>query len=55
MSKFIKELTQFFSLTSSVTSGLDSYISSKNPTNIADVERLTRQYIERGGFCGGSL
>jgi hypothetical protein len=55
MSKFIKELTQFFSFNSSVTAGLDSYISSKNPTNIADVERLTRQYIDRGGFCGGSL
>jgi hypothetical protein len=55
MSKFIKELTQFFSFNSSITSGLDSYIAKKNPTSIADVERLTRQYLENDRFCGGLL
>jgi hypothetical protein len=51
MTKILKGLIQFFVPNSSVSTGLDAYITSKQPTNAADVERLTRQYMDRG-VCG---
>jgi len=50
MSKLLKKLTQFFSLNGSVSRDLESYIVSKNPQSITDVERLTRRYLS-GGVC----
>jgi len=54
MTKLLEKLTQFFSLTDSVSRGLDAYIASKGPQSVADVERLTQQYINRG-ICGRTL
>jgi len=54
MSKLLQELIQFFKLNGSINSGLDAYINSKKPLNVADVERLTRQYMDRG-ICGRNL
>jgi len=51
MSKIIKELIQFFTKSSSVTSGLENYIASRNPSSVAEVETLARQYMNRG-VCG---
>jgi hypothetical protein len=51
MSKILKGLIQFFTPRDSMSTGLDDYILSKRPMNVADVERLTRQYMNRG-VCG---
>jgi hypothetical protein len=51
MSKIIQELIQFFSIKDSVSTGLDSYITSKNPQSVSEVERLARIYMDRG-ICG---
>jgi hypothetical protein len=54
MTQLIQKLTQFLSLSGSISTGLDSYIASKNPKFHADVERLTTQYLNRG-ICGRTL
>ena len=54
MSTLFKKLTQFFSLKDSVSNNLDAYIASKNPTTVADAERLAQQYLNRG-VCGRTL
>jgi len=54
MTTIIQKLIQFFNFTGSVSSDLDSYITSKNPQNVADVERLTVQYLSRG-ICGRTV
>jgi len=54
MSKIIKELIQFFTKSSSITSGLEEYISSRNPKSVAEVETLANQYMNRN-ICGRSL
>jgi len=50
MSTVLKRIAEFFSLTGSVSSDLESYIASKNPQSINDVERLTKLYMT-GGVC----
>ena len=50
MSTVFKRIKEFFSLNGSVSRDLESYISSKNPKSINDVERLTRLYMS-GGVC----
>lgn len=54
MTKLLEKLTQFFSFKDSVSRGLDTYISSKNPKSVAEVEHLTQKYINRG-ICGRTL
>jgi len=54
MTKILQKLTQFFSFKGSVNSDLDAYIASKNPQNVADVERLSLQYMNRG-VCGRTV
>ena len=51
MSKLLQELKKFFKLKDSVSSGLDAYITSKNPQTVAEVEVLAQRYINRG-ICG---
>jgi len=50
MSTLFQRIKQFFSLNGSVSRDLESYIASKNPKSINDVERLTRLYMS-GGIC----
>ena len=50
MSTVLKRIAEFFSLTGSVSRDLESYIASKNPKSINDVERLTQLYMT-GGIC----
>ena len=50
MSTVFERIAEFFSLKGSVSRDLESYISSKNPQSINDVERLTRLYMS-GGVC----
>jgi hypothetical protein len=50
MSKLLEKLTQFFKFKDSVSHGLDSYISSKNPQTVAEVEQLAQKYLN-GGVC----
>lgn len=45
MSKFLKELTQFFASNPNV---LEEFIKSKNPQTHADVEYWTRYYETQG-------
>jgi hypothetical protein len=50
--QLIKLINKFFS--TNLTSSLDLYIQSKNPTNVADVEHLTKEYFDKvnlGYFC----
>lgn len=54
MSTLLQELIQFFSIKDTVSTGLDAYIAGKNPQSVAEVERLTQQYINRG-ICGRTL
>jgi len=54
MTTIIQKLIQFFNIKDSVSSGLDAYISSKNPTSVVEVEHLARQYMNRG-VCGRTL
>lgn len=54
MSKLLQKLTQFFNIKDSVSSGLDAYISSKNPKSVAEVEKLAQKYLNRG-VCGRTL
>jgi hypothetical protein len=51
MSRLLKELIQFFSITDSVSTGLDAYIASKNPQSVAEAEKLAQRYLNRG-VCG---
>ena len=50
MSTVLKRIAEFVSLKGSVSRDLESYIASKNPQSINDVERLTRLYMS-GGVC----
>ena len=50
MSTLFQGIKEFFSLKGSVSTGLDSYIAGKNPQSVAEVEQLTRQYLN-GGVC----
>jgi len=50
MSQVFKRIKEFFSLSGSVSRDLESYIASKNPKSINDVERLTQLYMT-GGIC----
>ena len=50
MSTLFQSIKQFFSLSGSVSRDLESYIASKNPQSINDVERLTKLYMT-GGVC----
>ena len=54
MSKLFKKLTQFFNIKDSVSIGLDTYIASKHPKSVAEVERLAQKYLNRG-VCGRTL
>jgi hypothetical protein len=54
MSKLLEKLTQFFNIKDSVSSGLDRYITGKNPQSVAEVEQLTQKYLNRG-ICGRTL
>jgi hypothetical protein len=54
MSKLLQKLTQFFTTGDSISYGLDTYIASKNPQSVADVERLAQQYLNRG-VCGRTV
>ena len=51
--QLIKLINKFFS--TNLTSSLDLYIQSKNPTCVADVESLTKEYFDKrssGYFAG---
>jgi len=50
MSTLFQSIKEFFSLNGSVSRDLESYIASKNPKSINDVERLTKVYMS-GGVC----
>jgi hypothetical protein len=50
MSKILKKLTQFFA--QGQMTGLEAYINSKNPSNTADVDRLSREYSEKFSYKG---
>ena len=54
MSKIIKGLIQFLTQRSSISTGLEDYINSRNPSSVAEVETLARQYMNRG-VCGRIL
>jgi len=54
MTKLLEKLTQFFSLKDSISCGLDRYIAGKNPQSVAEIERLTQQYLNRG-ICGRTI
>ena len=54
MTNLLEKLIEFFSIETSISKGLDSYIASKNPKSVADVERLTQKYLNRG-ICGRTL
>jgi hypothetical protein len=45
MSKIIQGLKKFFS--QSQMSGLEAYITSHNPVNAADVDRLSQEYTQK--------
>ena len=54
MSKLLEKLIQFFVPGDSISYGLDTYIASKNPKTVAEVELLAQQYLNRG-ICGRTL
>jgi len=54
MTNLLQKLIQFFGIKDSVSRGLDSYIATKNPQTVADVERLAQKYLNRG-ICGRTL
>ena len=54
MSTLFQRIKEFFSLKGSISRDLESYIASKNPKSINDVERLTQLYM-LGGICGRTL
>ena len=54
MSKLLQKLTKFFSIKDSVSTGLDAYITGKNPQSVAEVEQLAQRYLGRG-VCGRTL
>jgi len=54
MTNLLQKLIQFFGIKDSVSRGLDSYITAKNPQTVADVERLAQKYLNRG-ICGRTL
>lgn len=45
MSKLLQKLKKFFN--HSQMSGLEAYITSHNPTNAAEVDRLQREYTHK--------
>ena len=47
MKEFFQKLVEFFAPTNQYQSEVDTYISSKNPSNAADVEYWLRQYESR--------
>jgi hypothetical protein len=54
MTKILQKLTQFFNIKDSVSTGLDRYITGKNPQSVAEVEHLAQKYLNRG-VCGRTL
>jgi hypothetical protein len=54
MSKLLQKLTKFFSIKDSVSTGLDAYITGKNPQSVAEAEQLAQRYLNRG-ICGRTL
>jgi hypothetical protein len=54
MSILLQKLKKFFSINDSVSANLDTYISSKNPQTVAEVEQLAQRYLNRG-VCGRTL
>jgi hypothetical protein len=51
MSKLLQKLKKFFSINNTVSTGLDSYIASRNPQTVAEAEQLAQRYLNRG-ICG---
>lgn len=50
--QLIKLINKFFK--TGLSSSLDLYIQSKNPTSVSDVEHLTKEYFDKvnlGYFC----
>jgi hypothetical protein len=50
MTKFLKELTQFF--VPNTQSALEQFINSKRPTSAVEVEYWTRWYETEGSLRG---
>jgi hypothetical protein len=53
MTKLLQGLKKFFK--QSQMSGLEAYITSHNPTNAADVDRLQREYTQKQFAWGRGL
>jgi hypothetical protein len=53
MSKLLQGLKKFFK--QSQMSGLEAYITSRNPMNAADVDRLQREYTQKTFSWGRGL
>jgi len=47
MSTLLQKLKKFFSINYTASDNLETYIISKNPQTIADVEQLAQQYLNR--------
>ena len=54
MSKLLQKLIQIFVPGNSISYGLDTYIASKNPQTVAEVEILAQRYLNRG-VCGRTV